>query len=194
MSAAPHVVVVPFTEREYLALEGVAETRHELIHGQIIGMAGAEPEHNQIVQNLRAVLTIALLDRPCRITGADQRVKVEATAEYFYPDVVLLCAEPRYADPHPRSLLNPELVAEVLSPSTEEHDRGAKWVAYQTIPSLRDYLLFSSDQRRVDHYRRSADGWTLHTYTAGSFSTDGGVRVEVDALYRLVPIQGRSPE
>ncbi len=85
--------MVPFTEREYLALEAVAETRHELIGGQILGMAGAEPEHNQIVHNLHLALGTALHDRLCRIAGADQRVRIEATAEYFYPDVVVTCAE-----------------------------------------------------------------------------------------------------
>lgn len=181
--------VVSFTEREYLALEAVAEIKHEYFDGQIVGMAGAEPEHNQIVQNLRAVLTIALATRPCRITGADQRVKCESRAEYFYPDVVVTCTEPRYSEPGPRSLVNPQLIGEVLSPSTAAHDRGPKWLAYQTIASLDDYLIIASDRRRVDHHQRSGDAWTLRTLGAGgALTTTGGVRIEVDELYRLVSV------
>lgn len=180
---------VPFTEREYLALEAVAEVRHELIAGQIVGMAGAEPEHNQIVQNLRLELGAALRTQPCRISGADQRVRIEATREYYYPDVVVTCLEPRYAEPAPRSLLNPQLVAEVLSPSTEAHDRGPKWLSYQTLPSLDDYLLISTDRRRVDHYQRTAEGWVLRTHVDhGALTTSAGVILELDALYRLVGV------
>lgn len=182
---------VPFTEREYLALEAVAETRHEFFRGEILGMAGAEPEHNLIVQNLRLALGIALLERPCHIMGADQRVKIEATGEYFYPDVVVTCLDAVYADPRPRSLVNPQLVAEVLSPSTEGHDRGPKWLAYQSVPTLNDYLLIASDQRRVEHYQRSGEGWTLRTYSrSGRITTTAGVAIDLGALYKLVPEAG----
>src|SRR5436189_4584827 len=83
-----------FTSKEYLALEAVAETRHEYTGGQIVAMAGAELEHNQIAQNVRTELSDALVDRPCRILSSDQRVFVEAVGEYFYPDVLVTCLEP----------------------------------------------------------------------------------------------------
>src|SRR5438045_2897778 len=90
-----------FTEKEYLALEAVAETKHELVAGQILAMAGAELDHNQICTNVKPALAAALGQRPCRVVGSDQRVKVEATAEYFYPDVVVVCGEPSLVEPNP---------------------------------------------------------------------------------------------
>jgi len=104
-----------FTVKEYLALEAVAEIRHEFTGGQIVAMAGAEFEHNQIAQNVRSELTGALADRPCHIVGSDQRVYVEAVGEYFYPDVLVTYLEPRLIDPKPRSLVNPQVIVEVLS-------------------------------------------------------------------------------
>jgi Uma2 family endonuclease len=175
-----------FTEREYLALESVAETRHEFVGGQILGMAGAEPEHNQIVHNLHVALDLALRARRCRIAGADQRVRIEATGDYVYPDVVVTCAEARYVEPAPRSLTNPELVIEVLSPTTEAYDRGAKWAAYQTVSSLRDYVLVSTERRRIEHYRRTADGWGLRVVTDGEWVVGDDVRVLVEDVYRMV--------
>lgn len=104
--AVPHSA--RFTVREYLALEAVAEVKHEYIGGDIVAMAGAEPEHNLIAGNVRDALARARSAHPCRIFASDQRVFVEATAEYFYPDVVMTCVEPVYLDPRPRSLANPE--------------------------------------------------------------------------------------
>jgi Uma2 family endonuclease len=175
--AAP--IASRFTAKEYLALEAVAETKHEFFGGYIVAMAGAEPEHNQVVQNVRAELTIGLADRPCRITGADQRVLVESVGEYFYPDVVVTCVEPRYVDPSPRSLVNPEMIVEVLSPTTERYDRADKWSAYQTIPSLTDYV----------HYHRLPDGsWTMRVLDhQGTIALANGMIVDLARLYRLVP-------
>jgi Uma2 family endonuclease len=176
-----------FTEREYLALEAVAEVRHEFVDGQIIGMAGAELDHNQICQNVRLALGAALAGRPCRIVGADQRVKVESSSEYFYPDVIVVCGEPQLLDPSPRSLVNPNVIVEVLSPSTERYDRGEKWAAYQTIPTLTDYVLIGTDRRRVEqHQRGDGDSWTMRvlSLTAPLVLKDG-TSVELGDLYRL---------
>jgi Uma2 family endonuclease len=178
-----------FTAKEYLALEAVAEIRHEFTGGQIVAMAGAELEHNQIAENVRRELAAALGDRPCHIVGSDQRVYVEATGEYFYPDVLVTCLEPRLVDPKPRSLLNPQLIVEVLSESTERYDRGDKWLAYRSIPSLTDYVMISSTRREVEHYQRSPDGsWTLRPpkHDGEIVLSSGGV-LHVHRLYRLVP-------
>src|SRR5262249_35096378 len=153
---------VRFTEREYLALEAVAEIRHEYVGGDIIGTAGAEIDHNQITQNVRLVLDLALQARSCRVLGSDQRIQVDATGEYFDPDAVVPCLDPMLVLPAPRSLLNPQIIVEVLSPTTEARDRGARWIAYQTIPSLTDYVMLSSNDRRLEHYQRERGGkWTL---------------------------------
>ena len=178
-----------FTAKEYLALEAVAEVRHEFTGGQIVAMAGAELEHNQIAQNVRSELTAALGDRPCHIVGSDQRVYVEATGEYFYPDVLVTCVEPLLVEPKPRSLVNPQLIVEVLSESTERYDRGEKWLAYRMIPSLTDYVMISSIRREMEHYQRLSDGsWTLRpTQRDGESLLGNGVVLRLNRLYRLVP-------
>ncbi|MEW5850320.1 MAG: Uma2 family endonuclease [Myxococcota bacterium] len=178
-----------FTEVEYLALEAVAETRHEYCGGDIHGMAGAELRHNQVAQNVKTDLSVALSGRPCHVVGSDQRVKVEATSEYFYPDGVMTCLEPLLVEPPPRSLLNPQVLVEVLSPSTEARDRGAKWLAYQTIPTLTDFLLVSTDTRRVEHYRRNSDGtWTYTDARAGRVVLTNGVALDVADAYRMTDV------
>lgn len=178
-----------FTEPEYLALEAVAEIRHEYIGGDIIGMAGAELDHNQIAQNIKLALGMALRERPCRILGSDQRVKVETTGEYFYPDILVTCLKPQLVGPSPRSLVNPQVLIEVLSPSTEHHDRGAKWLAYQTIPSLTDDLLVANDRRRVEHYQRSPDGsWRFQVHHEGTWGLASGIEVSMDATYHLTEL------
>jgi Uma2 family endonuclease len=188
------VVAVPassarFTENEYLALEVVAETRHEYVGGDIIGMAGAEIEHNQIAQNVKLALGNALSGKPCRILGSDQRIRVVETGEYFYPDVVITCLEPQLVGPAPRSLLNPQVIVEVLSPTTEARDRGPKWMAYQTIPTLRDYVMLAADRRRLEHYEREQDGkWTLTVLTDGACTLSSGVKMEMPALYLLTDL------
>jgi Uma2 family endonuclease len=177
-----------FTEREYLALETVAEIRHEFVAGQILGMAGAELDHNQICTNITAALVASLGERPCHVLGSDQRVKVEATSEYFYPDVVVVCGEPTLVEPSPRSLVNPEVIVEVLSPTTERYDRGAKWVAYQLIPTLTDYVLVASDRRRVEHFQRGPDeSWTQRVAKLDEpLALSDGTTIEATRLYRLV--------
>lgn len=177
-----------FTEAEYLALEGVAEIRHEFIQGDIVGMAGAELEHNQIVQNIRLAFGLQLRGRPCRVVGSDQRVLVEATREYFYPDVLVTCLEPDLVDPAPRSLRNPQIIVEVLSPSTEAKDRGTKWLAYQTIPSLTEYLTVASHVRRIEHHRRGPDSWMVTTRTEGQFALSNRLTLAFADAYDQVDV------
>ncbi len=177
-----------FTVTEYLALEAVAETKHEYFGGDIIGMTGAEPEHNLIAGNVRDALVAGRAERACRVYNSDQRVLVESLGEYFYPDVAMTCADPIYADPQPRSLVNVELIVEVLSASTESHDRGDKWLAYQAIPTLVDYVMVASTRRRVEHYHRLPDGtWTLRILeNEGTFALGNGIVLELPTLYRLL--------
>jgi len=180
-----------FTVKEYLALEAVAETKHEYCGGRIIAMAGGEPEHNLIAGNIQTELKNALADRSCWTLGSDQRVWVEAIGEYFYPDLSSTCLEPELVEPKPRSLANPQIIIEVLSPSTERYDRGDKWSAYQRISSLTDYVMVSSTRREIEHYRRTADGeWTLRTVTSAGCTLTNGVVLDLTRVYRLVPKLG----
>lgn len=180
-----------FTVKEYLALEAVAETKHEYCGGHIIAMAGAEPEHNLIAGNIQTEIKNALADRPCWTLGSDQRVWVEAVGEYFYPDLSITCVEPVFVEPKPRSLANPQIIIEVLSPSTERYDRGDKWSAYQRLASLTDYVMVSSTRRELEHYQRTADGgWILRTLTSAACTLANGVVLDLAKVYRLVPELG----
>lgn len=179
-----------FTEREYLALEGVAAVRHEYTHGLIVAMAGAEYAHNRIAMNTAVELSRATGDGPCAVVGSDQRIKVEATREYFYPDLTMVCGEPLLVGPAPRSLVNPRLLVEVLSPSTAAYDCGEKLDAYRQIASLSDYLLLASDRRHAIHYFRvSGEEWGVRTHGTGDIvALAAGLTLEIDRLYRGVEV------
>ena len=114
------------TAKEYLAFERKATTKHEYLNGQIVAMSGASFAHNFITVNIATSLNIQLMEGECRVATSDMRVKVTQIDSYFYPDVVVVCGEPRAEDDTFDTLLNPTLIVEVLSPSTEGYDRGEK--------------------------------------------------------------------
>ena len=147
------------TPEEYLAFERKATTKHEYINGQIVAMSGASFAHNFITMNVANQLYNQLTGGECRVAASDMRVKAQQTGSYFYPDVVVVCGEPRAEDDRLDILLNPTVVVEVLSRSTEAYDRGEKFEHYQQIASLQDYILISQDEVRVEHYCRQESGW-----------------------------------
>ncbi|MDE0553544.1 MAG: Uma2 family endonuclease [Candidatus Poribacteria bacterium] len=147
------------TPEEYLAFERKATTKHEYVNGQIVAMSGASFAHTFITANIVTYLNIQLMDGECRAVASDMRVKAQQTESYFYPDVVVVCGEPRAEDDTFDILLNPTVVLEVLSRSTEAYDRGEKFEHYQQIGSLKDYILISQDEVRVEHYCRQESGW-----------------------------------
>jgi len=142
------------TECEYLDFERKSEIRHEYIAGQIFAMSGASRRHSLITLNLAGLLWSQLRGRPCEAHATDMRVKVSATGLYTYPDLVVACGEPRYEDTHIDTLLNPTVIFEVLSESTEKYDRGEKFAHYSRLETLREYVLVSQDKMRVEHFRR----------------------------------------
>jgi Uma2 family endonuclease len=142
------------SEQEYLALERAAATRSEFFSGQMFAMAGGKRSHNLIASNVIASLNTQLTDRPCQVYPSDMRVKVAATGLYTYPDVSVVCGEERFEDDEEDTLLNPTLIVEVLSKSTEAYDRGDKFAQYRLLESLREYVLISQDQARVERYSR----------------------------------------
>jgi Uma2 family endonuclease len=146
------------TPAEYLALERRAETRSEYHDGQIVAMAGASREHNAIVFDTVAVISLQLRGRPCEGYANDMRVWIPAHRVYVYPDIVIVCGEPEFEDAEVDTLLNPTVIIEILSSSTERYDRGRKFAQYRTLPSLREYLLIAQDEYRIDYYRREGDG------------------------------------
>lgn len=150
------------TVEEYLALERESETRHEYLDGEIFAMSGASREHNLIGTNLVAALHPQLKQHGCEQYANDMRVRIPATGLYTYPDVVAVCGEPRFEDDERETLLNPNLVVEVLSPSTEDYDRGRKFAHYRSVPSLQVYLLVAQDRAHVEVFTRQPDDrWLL---------------------------------
>lgn len=171
----------------YLELDERSEVKHEYWDGHIIAMAGAEPEHNKITANLTYELITRLRSRGCAVVGGDQRVQVGS--RYVYPDVVVTCTEESYADTRPRTLVNPDLIIEVLSASTAEQDRGDKLVAYTRMASLKEYWIVESDRPLVLQYVRRDEEWVLHAVLgleAAVRSEAFGIEVPMQDIYMLV--------
>jgi Uma2 family endonuclease len=147
-----------FTPEEYLALEREADYKSEYLDGQIYAMAGGSPEHNAIGANLLGALVPQLRGGPCRSFTSDQRVKLEETGLYTYPDITIVCGERHFDDARRDTLLNPTLIIEVLSDSTEAYDRGEKFAHYRRVESLREYVLVSQNRPRIERYLRQPDG------------------------------------
>ncbi len=159
------------TSAEYLAFERSAEIKSEYFEGEIFAMAGASREHNLVVGNLVGELRNHLRKGPCEVYPSDMRVKVEATGLYTYPDVVVACDSPQFEDEHVDTLLNPTLLVEVLSDSTEKYDRGKKSSHYRRLASLQEYLLVSQDEPHIEHYARQDDHHWILTEGTGLEST-----------------------
>jgi Uma2 family endonuclease len=159
MSSQPRARLSP---EEYLAIERQSEYRSEFFDGEIIAMTGASRRHNLIVANLTRELTQQLKGKPCELYPNDMRVKVTSSRLYTYPDVVIACGEPQFEDEYVDTLVNPTLVIEVLSESTESYDRGKKFGYYRTIESLAEYLLIAQDEYKIEQYIKQADKrWLL---------------------------------
>ncbi len=147
---------------DYLALERQADTRSEYLDGERFAMSGASVRHNRIVRNVVAALHGQLKTGDCEVFANDLRVRIPATDLYTYPDVVVLCGEPELDDRDPDTLLNPTLIIEVLSKSTQDYDRGSKFAHYRTLATLSDYVLMSQDRVHVEHFARQPTGqWLL---------------------------------
>jgi Uma2 family endonuclease len=155
MSAVP---VATVSRAEYLRQERLARFRSEYHRGRVVAMAGTSRVHNRIVTNLSTSLDIQLRARDCNVYSTDLRVSVRGGEHYVYPDVVVTCGQEQYEDSELDILVNPLVVIEVLSDSTEAYDRGEKFRLYQSIPSLREYVLVSQRSRRLEIFRKQPDG------------------------------------
>jgi len=163
-----------WTVDEYLAFEREREIRHEYFDGEIFAMSGAGPAHVDIRTNTQTSLVIQLRGRPCKVNDQDMRVKT-ASGLYTYPDISVVCGERAFNDDKPPSLLNPTVIVEVLSPSTESYDRGDKFRHYRSIPSFREYVLISSTHQQIEHFARTADdSWRITVADA----PDGAIALE----------------
>lgn len=154
--------------REYLTAERTSPAKHEFVNGEVVAMAGGSPAHNLLSVNLGRRLAELVSAKPCVVLSSDQRIHVPATGLFAYPDVSVVCDRPLLHPDDDHTVTNPRVIVEVLSDSTEGYDRGAKFAHYQSIPSLDEYVLVSSKERRVEHYRRQSNThqWLLTVYTA----------------------------
>jgi Uma2 family endonuclease len=178
-----------YTYGEYLAYEQDAAMKHEFVDGEILAMAGGSPRHSAIAMNVGVAIR---LGRPagCNVFQSDLKVRVLATGRARYPDVSMICGpvELDPADPYRQTITNPTLLVEVLSPSTEDVDRVSKRRDYQLIPSLREYVLVSQYERRVEVYRRqSSGGWDYIDVRDGIVKLATGPTLDLAQLYSDLP-------
>ena len=152
---------------EYLRRERDAEERHEFDNGRIYAMAGESPSHSRICVNVTGEIRARLKGKLCEAFSSNTKVCVTAAGKFYYPDLSVVCGEARYHDKERDALLNPKLIVEVLSPSTEKYDRSIKFQAYQQLESLTDFLLISPDKPFVEHFARQSGGQWLYTAYKG---------------------------
>jgi len=181
------------TPAEYLEIERAAEFKSEFFAGEMFAMAGASPPHVLITSNVNRELGTQFKNRPCRVYSSDLRVKVSATGLYTYPDVVVVCGEQRFDDERGDTLLNPTLIVEVLSPTTETYDRGEKFDHYSQLESLQEYVMIAQDRPRVERYVRQPGGqdWllTVVRHAQGSISLPSiGCELSLAEVYDRVAL------
>ena len=178
-------------EDEFLAMERASETKHELWDGEVFAMAGASLAHNLIVANVVGTLRETLRDRDCVVLPSDMKVRIPTRSGYAYPDATVVCGEIAFHDDHQDVVLNPLVLVEVLSESTERFDRGRKFAGYRTLPTLQEYLLVSQSQRLIERYHRLDEGrWELADHRAGAIRLSAlGVELSVDEVYLKVTLE-----
>lgn len=156
------------TYAEYLALERSSPQKHEFLRGAVWAMAGGTPSHARIATNIASGLVVALKGRPCAVFNSDLRVRVEETNRSTYPDVTVVCSKQITATDDEDAIVNPTLIVEVLSDSTEASDRGEKFAHLQRLASLKEYVLVSQREQRIEIFRRgSGPTWTFTPFTSG---------------------------
>lgn len=179
-----------YSYAEYLIYESDSGMKHEYDGGEILAMVGGSRRHNALALRISAALEIGR--KPGWIAfQSDQRIRILATGKATYPDVSMVCGpiEGDPADPGGATITNPTLIVEVLSPTTEQNDRGDKWEHYQLLPSLQEYVLVSQSQPRVEHYRRLATGgWEYHDVTEGVVHLASGPVLDLAQLYAQLPV------
>lgn len=177
------------TEAEYLAYEAASEVRHEYVGDWVVSMAGVSPQHDYINQNLTEELGPELRKKGCRSFSGQMRVKTPSKMR-AYPDLSIVCGEPDFVDDKGKALANPSVVIEILSPSTADFDRGAKFDHYCSIPEFTEYVLIWQDEKRIEIRRRQPDGtWTLGNVTGDDLQLtiqSLGITLLADVIYRGV--------
>lgn len=194
--SAPAPAAKTISAEAYFQLEATSKTRHEYRAGELVEMPGGTPNHNQITANLISILIFALRRQPFRAFVADQRLWIPELDSYVYPDV-MVTRDPLELLPGRRdTVLNPVLVAEVLSRSTGDYDRGEKFRSYRSIESLAEFLFIGQDAPFIEHYVKTENGWLLQdvTGTDGKLAlTSVPVELELADLFDKVAFKVRDP-
>lgn len=177
MTAQPKPFV---TEEMYLEQERQSTTKHEYFNGTIYAMAGASEQHNLIALNIAAALHALLRGRSCRTYPSDMRVKVMRTSLNTYPDFSIVCGQSQFTDITKRdTLINPTVIIEILSPSTERYDRGMKFQHYRTIISFQEYILVAQDKYHIERFvRQENNDWVFSEF------------IGLEAVLPILSIQG----
>lgn len=185
------------TPEEYLIIERQAAYKSEYFAGEMFAMAGASKRHNLLVSNLIRILGNQLLESDCNVYPSDMRIKIPRVNQYTYADVVIACGHEQFDDEEEDTLLNPVVILELLSDSTEAYDRGQKFAYYQILPSLQEYLLISQHQCQIEHYVRNSERfWTYAEYHDAEKSVAlQSIKVELQLkdVYARLPLEN-SPE
>lgn len=189
MSTVPELLLTP---QEYLARERQAGFRSEFYRGEIFAMAGASWRHTLIKDNMSRETGNMLQSGPCQVVTSDLRVKISATGLYTYPDLVVVCDEPQFEDQTQDTLLNPLVIVEVLSDSTEKYDRGTKFSHYRQLPSVQEYVMVAQDRLLIERYvRQTDDSWLLTVFGESADTFDFasiGASIPMSAIYRGVKL------
>ncbi len=180
MSSLPTKKLTPL---EFLEFERKAEEKHEYLDGEIFAMSGAKRNHNKITINLSGLIWQHLKGKDCESYSNDMRVFVPNSGLYTYPDLVVVCGEPQFQDDVHDTLLNPVMLIEVLSDSTEGYDRGRKFQHYRSIESLDEYVLVSQNEARIEKYIKQGDGFWVLSEAVGLDS-----EITLDAISCTMPL------
>lgn len=204
------VAKTKMTEEEYLAKERASEFKSEFFNGEMFAMAGASIRHNLIKDNLIGDMHGKLAGSGCRTVSSDQRLKVDRTGLYTYPDIMIVCGKFERAELDSETIVNPQVIIEVLSDRTESYDRFEKFEHYKRLPSVREYILVAQNRVGIERYVRTAEGeWQIRSFTQADesfvFATvpvsvkvldiyDGVEFPEATELPRIVPQANLRPE
>jgi Uma2 family endonuclease len=171
---------------DYLAHERTAPTKHEYVAGMVLAMAGGSPEHARLAGRLARFIGIAIEGRPCDVFSSDLRVRIAETDRATYPDLTVVCGRRETAPDDGDAIINPTILVEILSDSTEADDRGEKFAHYRRLPSLQEYVLVAQKAHRVEVYRRDGDRWVLTEHGPGTVVELPSIaaHIAVDEIYR----------
>ena len=180
------------TPEEYIASERKATLKSEYLSGEIVAMSGASNAHNLITMNTATQLYNQLVEGGCRVFSSDMRVGIGTGVSYFYPDIAVTCDKPRFEDDAFDTLVNPQVIIEVLSASTAGYDRGEKFIRYRQLESLQEYILISQDHVHVEHYLRQGKQWVLSEFSALENVlplASIGAELSLNQIYRFVEVE-----